>query len=97
MTTHQETHPRARRGGPFLARGEAVVGLVALVLGMLISQGAAEGVTVVGCLTMAVGALSSRFGAGRGRMAIAAGLGFALGSVPYWLMTAVVIVTAYGV
>jgi hypothetical protein len=78
MTTHQETHPRARRGGPFLARREAVVGLVALVLGMLISQGAAEGVTIVG------------------RMAIAAGLGFALGSVPYWLMTAVVIVTAYG-
>lgn len=95
MTTHQETHPRARRGGPFLARGEAVVGVVALVLGMLISQGAAEGVTITGCLVMAAGALFGRFGAGRGRMAVAAGLGFALGSVPYWLTTAVVIVTAY--
>jgi hypothetical protein len=62
---------------------------------MLISQGAAEGVTITGCLVMAAGALFGRFGAGRGRMAVAAGLGFALGSVPYWLTTAVVIVTAY--
>jgi hypothetical protein len=29
-------------------------------------------------------------------MAVAAGLGFVLGSVPYWLATVVVIVTAYG-
>jgi hypothetical protein len=96
MTTHQETHHRARRGGPFLARGETTVGIVAAVLGMLISQGAAEGVTIAGCLAMAAGATSARFGAGWGRMAVAAGLGFALGSVPYWLATAVVIVTTYG-
>lgn len=96
MTTHQETHSRARRGGPFLARGEAAVGIAALVLGMLISQGAAEGVTITGCLAMAVGALFGRFGASWGRMAVAAGLGFVLGSVPYWLTTVVVIVTAYG-
>ncbi|MFI6424985.1 hypothetical protein [Promicromonospora sp. NPDC050880] len=96
MTTHQETHHRARRGGPFLARGEVVVGIVAAVLGMLISQGAAEGVTIVGCLAMAAGAVSGRFGATWGRMAVAAGLGFALGSVPYWLATTVVIVTTYG-
>jgi hypothetical protein len=96
MTTHQETHHRSRRGGPYLARSEAAVGISALILGMLISQGAAEGVTITGCLAMAAGALFGRFGAGWGRMAVAAGLGFALGSVPYWLMTAVVIVTAYG-
>lgn len=96
MTTHQETHPRARRGGPYLVRSEAAVGLAALILGMLISQGAAEGVTIAGCLAMAAGALFGRFGASWGRMAVAAGLGFALGSVPYWLVTAVVIVTAYG-
>ncbi len=96
MTTHQETHPRARRGGPFLARSETAVGIAALILGMLISQGTAEGVTIAGCLGMAAGALFGRFGASWGRMAVAAGLGFALGSVPYWIMTAVVIVTAYG-
>lgn len=96
MTTHQETHPRARRGGPFLASRETFAGIVALVLGMLISQGAAEGVTITGCLAMAAGALSGRFGAGWGRMAVAAGLGFALGSIPYWLMTVLVIVTTYG-
>lgn len=96
MTTHQETHPRARRGGPFSARSEVVVGIVALVLGMLISQGAAEGVTIAGCLAMAAGVVSGKFGAGWSRMSVAAGLGFVLGSVPYWLVTAVVIVTAYG-
>lgn len=96
MTTHQETHPRARRGGPFLARGETVAGIAAFVLGMLISQGTAEGVTIAGCLAMAAGALSSRFGSGWGRMAVAAGLGFTLGSVPYWLMTVLVIATTYG-
>lgn len=96
MTTHQETHPRARRGGPFLARRETAVGIAALILGMLISPGAAEGVTIAGCLAMAVGAVSGRFGAGWGRMAVAAGLGLALGSVPYWLVTVVVIMTAYG-
>jgi len=96
MTTHQETHPRARRGGPFLARSETAVGIAALILGMLISQGTAEGVTIAGCLAMAAGVLFGKFGASWGRMAVAAGLGFALGSVPYWLMTAVVIVTAYG-
>jgi hypothetical protein len=96
MTTHQETHHRARRGGPYVARNEAAVGIAALILGMLISQGAAEGVTIAGCLAMAAGALFGRFGASWGRMAVAAGLGFAIGSVPYWLMTAVVIVTAYG-
>lgn len=96
MTTHQETHPRARRGGPYLVRSEAAVGIAALILGMLISQGAAEGVTIAGCLAMAAGALFGRFGAPWGRMAVAAGLGFAVGSVPYWLVTAVVIVTAYG-
>ncbi|MFD2794060.1 hypothetical protein ACFS27_10940 [Promicromonospora vindobonensis] len=96
MTTHQETHPRARRGGPFLARSETAAGIAAFILGMLISQGTAEGVTIAGCLAMAAGALFGRFGAGWGRMAVAAGLGFTLGSVPYWLMTAVVIVTAYG-
>jgi len=96
MTTHQETHHRARRGGPYLVRSEIAVGVVALVLGMLISQGAAEGVTVIGCLAMAAGAVSGRFGARWGRMAVAGGLGFALGSVPYWLTTVVVIVGAYG-
>lgn len=96
MTTHQETHPRARRGGPFLARGETTVGIAAIILGMLISQGAAEGVTITGCLAMAAGALFGRFGVGWARMAVAAGLGFALGSVPYWLTTVVVILTAYG-
>ncbi|WP_369370395.1 hypothetical protein AB1046_16580 [Promicromonospora sp. Populi] len=96
MTTHQETHHRARRGGPFLARGETAVAVVALVLGMLISQAAAEGVTIAGCLAMAAGVLSGRFGASWGRMAVAAGLGFAVGSIPYWLTTVVVIVTAYG-
>lgn len=96
MTTHQETHPRARRGGPYLARRETAVAVAALVLGMLISQGAAEGVTIVGCLAMAAGALFGRFGARWGRMAVAAGLGFVVGSVPYWLVTAVVIVTEYG-
>jgi hypothetical protein len=96
MTTHQETHPRARRGGPFLARGETAVGIAAIVLGMLISQGAAEGVTITGCLAMAAGVLFGRFGANWARMAVAAGLGFALGSVPYWLATVVVIVTVYG-
>lgn len=96
MTTHRETHPRARRGGPSLARGETVVGVAALFLGMLISQGAAEGVTIAGCLAMAVGTLSGRFGASWGRITAAAGLGLALGSLPYWLTTAVVIVTAYG-
>ncbi|MEU4361594.1 hypothetical protein [Promicromonospora sp. NPDC023987] len=96
MTTHQETHPRARRGGPFLARSETTAGITAFILGMLISQGTAEGVTIAGCLAMAAGALFGRFGAGWGRLAVAAGLGFTLGSVPYWLMTAVVIVTAYG-
>lgn len=96
MTTHQETHPRARRGGPFLARGETTVGIAAIILGMLISQGAAEGVTITGCLAMAAGALFGRYGASWGRMAVAAGLGFALGSVPYWLTTVVVIVAAYG-
>lgn len=96
MTTHQETHPRARRGGPFLARGETTVGIAAFVLGMLISQGAAEGVTIAGCLAMAAGVLSGRFGANWGRMAVAAGLGFTLGSVPYWLITVVVVVGAYG-
>jgi hypothetical protein len=96
MTTHQETHHRARRGGPFLARSEAAVGIAALILGMLISQGAAEGVTIAGCLAMAAGVLSGRFGARRARMTVAAGLGLVLGSVPYWLVTAVVIVTAYG-
>jgi hypothetical protein len=96
MATHQETHPRARRGGPFLARSETAVGIAALVLGMLISQGAAEGVTITGCLAMAAGALFGRFGARWGRMAVAGGLGFVLGSVPYWLTTVVVIVTAYG-
>jgi hypothetical protein len=63
---------------------------------MLISQGAAEGVTIVGCLAMAAGVLFGKFGAGWARMAVAAGLGLVLGSVPYWLVTAVVIVTAYG-
>jgi len=96
MTTHQETHPRARRGGPFLARGETTVGIVALILGMLISQGAAEGVTIAGCLAMAAGVLFGKFGASWGRMAVVAGLGFTLGSLPYWLTTLVVIVTAYG-
>jgi hypothetical protein len=97
MTTHQEAHhPRTDRGGPFLARNETAVGIGALILGMLISQGAAEGVTIAGCLAMAAGALFGKFGASWGRMAVAAGLGFALGSVPYWLTTVVVIVTAYG-
>ena len=96
MTTHQETHSRARRGGPFLARGEVIAGAAALILGMLISQGAAEGVTIAGCLAMAGGTLFGRFGASWGRITAAAGLGFALGSVPYWLTTAVVILTAYG-
>ncbi|MCP2265247.1 hypothetical protein ACFQHV_18795 [Promicromonospora thailandica] len=96
MTTHQETHHRARRHGPYLVRGELLVGIVAAVLGMLISQGAAEGVTITGCLAMAAGAVSGRFGARWGRMAVAAGLGFVAGSVPYWLATAVVIVTTYG-
>jgi hypothetical protein len=96
MTTHQETHHRARRGGPYLVSSETTVGIAAVILGMLISQGAAEGVTIAGCLAMAAGVLFGKFGASWGRMAVAAGLGFALGSVPYWLMTAVVIVTAYG-
>lgn len=96
MTTHQETHPRARRGGPYLARSETLAGAVAFILGMLISQGTAEGVTITGCLAMAAGALFGRFGARWGRMAVAGGLGFALGSVPYWLMTVLVIVTEYG-
>ena len=96
MTTHQETHPRARRGGPFLARTETAVGITALILGMLISQGTAEGVTIAGCLAMAAGAVFGKLGAGWARMAVAAGLGFVLGSIPYWMMTAVVIVTVYG-
>lgn len=96
MTTHQETHPRARRGWPFLARREAVAGFAALLLGMLISQGAPEGVTLTGILALGGGALSSRFGARWGRTAVAAGIGLTLGSVPYWLVTVVVIATAYG-
>lgn len=96
MTTHQETHPRARRGGLFLARNEAAVGIAALVLGMLISQGTPEGVTIAGCLAMAAGVVLGKVGARRARLAVAAGLGLVLGSVPYWLMTAVVIVTVYG-
>ena len=96
MTTHQETHHRARRGGPFLARGETAIAVAAVVLGMLVSQVSAEGVTVTGCLAMAAGVLFGRFGASWGRLAVAAGLGFVLGSVPYWVTTVVVIVTAYG-
>jgi hypothetical protein len=96
MTTHQEAHPRSRRGGPFLARSETTVGIVAIILGMLISMGAAEGVTIAGCLAMAAGVLFGKFGASWGRMAVAAGLGFVLGSVPYWLTTVVVILAAYG-
>lgn len=96
MTTHQQTHHRARRGGPFLARREVVVGLAAAVFGMIVSPGAAEGVTITGCLAMVVGATAARFGASWARMVVAAGLGLAAGSVPYWLATAVVIVTTYG-
>ena len=96
MTTHQETHPRARRGGPFLARSEIVGGLAALLLGMLISQGVPEGVTLTGIIAIGVGALFGRCGATWGRTAVVAGIRFHLGPLPSRRVTVVVIVAAYG-